>query len=57
MLTGEKGKRHYVLIKGFRKFMYDHTLHRRKHFSRYCLQAFSKAKILKSHVNESFKVH
>ena len=25
---GEKGKRHYVFIKDFNTFMYDHTLHR-----------------------------
>ena len=35
-LTGEDGKRHYVLIKDFNTFMYDYTLHRgRKHFCRY----------------------
>ena len=32
-LIGEEGKRHYVLIKDFNTFMYDHTLHRgKKHF-------------------------
>ena len=42
LLTGEEGKRHYVLIKDFNGFMNNHTLHRRgKHFCRYCLQAFS----------------
>ena len=31
--------------------MYDHTLHhRQKQFCPYCLQAFSTAEILKSHV-------
>ena len=29
-MIGEKGKRHYVLIKDFNTFMYDHTLHRGK---------------------------
>ena len=29
----EKGKKHYILIKDFNTFMYDHTLHRgRKYF-------------------------
>ena len=33
LLITEKDKRHYVLIKNFNTFMYDHTLHRgRKHF-------------------------
>ena len=30
LLIGEEEKRHYVLIKEFNTFMYDHTLHRRK---------------------------
>ena len=38
--------------------MYDHTLFRgRKHFCHYCLQAFSTEKILKSPVNECFKIN
>ena len=41
-LIGEERKRHYLLIKGFNTFMYDHTLHGgRKHFCQYYLQAFS----------------
>ena len=44
LLIGEEEKKHYVLIKDFNSFMYDHTLHRgRKHFSRYCLQALRTA--------------
>ena len=40
-LTGEEGKKHYVLFKDFNTFMYDHTLHRgKKHFCYYCIQAF-----------------
>ena len=35
-LTGEEGKRHYVLIKDFNTFMYDHTLHcSRKHYCKH----------------------
>ena len=38
--------------------MYDHSLHRgRKHFCRYCLQAFSTEKILKSHIKDCFKIN
>ena len=52
LLIRQEGKRQYVLIKGFNTFIYNHTLHRtRKHFCRYCLQAFSTAEMLKSHVN------
>ena len=41
-LIGKEGKKHYVLIKDFNTFMYDHTLHRgKKHFCLYCLQTFS----------------
>ena len=38
--------------------MYDHTLHRRrKHFCHHCLQAFSTAKMLKSHANGCFEIN
>ena len=57
LLIGEKGKRHYVLIKG-NAFKYDHTLHRgRKHFCRYCLQAFRTVQKLKCHIKDYFKVN
>ena len=57
-MIGEEGKRHYVLIKDFHTFMYDDTLHRRrKHFCRYCLQAFSPEEILKSHIKDCFKIN
>ena len=33
LIIGEEGKRHYVLIKDYNTFIYDHTLHcGRKHF-------------------------
>ena len=35
--------------------MYDHR--GRKHFCRYCLQAFSAEEILKSHIKDRFKVN
>ena len=48
----------YVLIKDFDTFMYDHTLHRgRKHFCRYCLQAFRTEEILKRHIKDCFKIN
>ena len=38
--------------------MYDHNLHRgRKHFCRYCLQAFSAEEILKSNIKDCFKIN
>ena len=45
LLIGGESKRHYVLIKDFKTFMYYYTLHRgRKHSCRYFLQAFSTEK-------------
>ena len=38
--------------------MYNHTLQsRRKHFCRYCLQAFSTEEIFKLHIKDCFKVN
>ena len=38
--------------------MYDHSLHfGRKHFCRYCLQAFSTEEILKSHSKDCFRIN
>ena len=49
-------RRHNVLLPY--GALYDHTLHReRKHFCRYCLQAFSAEEILKSHIKEYFKIN
>ena len=57
LLKEEKGKRHYVLMKDFNTFMYNHTLHRRKkHFCHYCLQAFSREEILK-YIKDCFKIN
>ena len=58
LLIGEKGKSHYVLIKEFNTFMYDHTLYRgRKHFCCYFLKDFSVIEILKSHANDCLKIN
>ena len=56
LLIGKGEKKHYVLIKDFSTFMYDHTLHHgRKYFCHYCLQAFRTAKKLKCLVEDCFK--
>ena len=58
LMIGEEEKRQYALIKNFNTFMHDHTLrHERKHFCRYCLQAFSSEEILESHIKDCFKIN
>ena len=58
LAIGKEGKRHYVLIENFSTFMYDYTLHRgRRHFCRYCLQAFSTEEMLKLYIKDCFKVN
>ena len=58
LLISEGEKKHYVLIKDFNTFMYDHTLHHgRKHFCCYCLQAFRTAEKLKCHIKDCFKIN
>ena len=39
--------------------MYNHTLdlEKKKHFCRYCLQAFSTDEMLKGHIKNSFKIN
>ena len=49
-----KEKKHYVFIKDFNAFIYDHTLHReRKHF----VQFFRTAEKLKCHIKNCFKIN
>ena len=43
LLTGEEGKRYYVLIKGFKTFIYYYMPNCGKK-ARYCLKAFSTEK-------------
>ena len=58
LLIGEGEKKHYVLIKDFNTFMYDHTLHRgRKLFCPYCLHAFVTEEIVKRHIQDCFKIN
>ena len=57
LLIGVGEKKHYVLNKDFKTFMYDRTLHHgRKHFCRSCLQAFRTAKTLKYQIKDYFKI-
>ena len=57
LLIGER-KRHYVLIKDFNTFKYNHTLHhRKKHFCYYCLQAITTEEILKHHIKDWFNIN
>ena len=55
MLIEVKENRHYVVIKKFNTFMYDHTLH--LHFCLYSLQTFSTEKILKLHIKDCFEIN
>ena len=58
LLIGEGEEKHYVLIKDFNTFIYNHTLHHgRKLFCCYCLQAFRTAEKLKCHIKDSFKIN
>ena len=58
LLQIREGKMRNVLIKDFSVFMYHRTLHcGRKHFSRYCFQAFSTKETVKCHMNDSFKIN
>ena len=52
LLITKDEKKHYVLIKEFNAFIYNHWKHKeRKHFCMYCLQCFSSERILANHVN------
>ena len=45
LLIEKENKKHYVFIKDFNTFIYNHSLYLgRKHFCRYCLLAFSAKK-------------
>ena len=58
LLIGEENKKHYVVVKDFNTFMYNHTLHRgRKHFCCYCLRAFSTENALTCHVKDCLKIN
>ena len=53
-----KTTKHYVFIKDFDTFMYNRSLHcGKKHFCGYCLETFSTEEIVKSDVNDCFKIN
>ena len=58
LLITKDEKKHYVLIKDFNAFMYNHSKHKeRKHFCMYCLQCFSSERILANHVNNCLTIN
>ena len=58
LLITKDEKKHYVLIKGFKAFMYNQSKHKeRKHFCMYCLQCFSSERILANHVNNCLTIN
>ena len=57
-MIGEKSKSHYVLIKDFSTLMCNHTLHHKRiHFCRFYLKAFSTEEILKRHFKDCFQIN
>ena len=57
LLMAEEEKKNYVLVNDFNRFMYDHSLHRRrKHFYRYCLRILITEGMLKCHTEDCFKI-
>ena len=58
LLITENKNKHYVLIKDFNKFMYNHTKHKeRKHFFMHCLQCFSSDRVLNNHKDNCLQVN
>ena len=58
LLITKDEKKHYVLIKDFKAFMYNQSKHKeRKHFCMYCLQCFSSERVLANHVNNCLTIN
>ena len=58
LLLGRKAKRQYIHVKESNMSMYDHIPRcGKKSFFHYCLQVFGTLEILKSHVNDCFKIN
>ena len=58
LLISENENKHYVLIKGFNRFMFSKTKHEhRKHFCMHCLQCFSSEKVLNNHKDNCIVVN
>ena len=52
LLITKAEKKHYVLIRDFNRFMYNHSKHKeRKHFCMYCLHCFKSESILAKYVD------
>ena len=51
MLKGEREEKHYVLMKDFNTFIYDHKLHRGRQ------KAFRTVEKLKIHIKNCFKIN
>ena len=57
IINRKKVKNCYAFIEDLNKFIYGHILHcGRKHFCRYCLQAFRTEEILKTYITDCFKI-
>ena len=57
LITKDENK-HYILIKDFNKFMFNHTKHKnKKHFCMYCLQCFSSERVLNDHKDYCIQVN
>ena len=58
LLITKDEKKHCVLIKDFKAFMYNQSKHKeRKHFCMYCLQCFSTERVLANHVNNCLTIN
>ena len=53
LLIGQEGERYYVLIRYFKTFTYNYTLHGgRKHFCCHWLPDFSLKELLECHIKD-----
>ena len=58
LVIPNKNKSHYVCIKDFNKFMRDKTKNKnKKHLYRYCLQCFSRERVLVEHKEVCLKIN
>ena len=58
LLIDNENKSHYIYIKDFNIFMFNKTKHRtKKHFCRYCLECFSKERVLMEYKKICLKIN
>ena len=58
LLITEENQSHYVYIKDINRFMCNKTKNKnKKHFSNYCLQCFSREKVLQEHKETCLKIN